>query len=72
VLDMFGGSGSTLIGAHLEGRVAFLMELDPKFCDAIVARYAAQSKSNTVIKNGKEITVDPAEPKNNKRSKNNG
>ena len=39
VLDMFGGSGSTLIGAEQTGRKAFLMELDPKYCDVIVKRW---------------------------------
>jgi DNA modification methylase len=39
VLDLFGGSGSTLIAAQQTGRRAFLMELDPLYCDIIVTRY---------------------------------
>jgi len=39
VLDLFGGSGSTLIGAEQTGRHAFLMELDPLYCDVIVKRW---------------------------------
>jgi DNA modification methylase len=39
VLDLFGGSGSTLIAAEQMQRKAFLMELDPLYCDVIVARY---------------------------------
>jgi DNA modification methylase len=39
VLDLFGGSGSTLIAAHKMGRVARLMEYDPKFADVIVKRW---------------------------------
>lgn len=39
VLDLFGGSGSTLIAAHKCGRAARLMELDPKFSDVIVRRW---------------------------------
>ena len=39
VLDLFGGSGSTLIAAEQTGRKAFLMELDPLYCDVIVSRY---------------------------------
>lgn len=39
VLDLFGGSGTTLIAAEQNGRDAFLMELDPKFCDVIVDRW---------------------------------
>ncbi len=39
VLDLFGGSGSTIIGAERTGRSAFLMEIDPLYCDVIVKRY---------------------------------
>ena len=39
VLDLFGGSGSTLIGAEQTGRTAYLMELDPKYCGVIVQRW---------------------------------
>ncbi len=39
VLDLFGGSGSTLIACERLGRAARLVELDPKYCDAIVRRW---------------------------------
>ena len=39
VLDIFGGSGSTLIACEKIGRLARLMELDPKYCDVIVKRW---------------------------------
>lgn len=39
VLDLFGGSGSTLIACHKMGRDAYLMELDPVFVDVIIKRY---------------------------------
>lgn len=39
VLDLFGGSGSTLIAAHKTGRRAYLYELDPIYCDRIIRRY---------------------------------
>ena len=39
VLDLFGGSGSTLIAAEQTGRKAFLMELDPLYADVIVQRF---------------------------------
>lgn len=39
VLDLFGGSGSTLIGAEQTGRRAFLMEIDAPYCDVIVERW---------------------------------
>jgi hypothetical protein len=39
VLDPFAGSGTTLIGAQMTGRRANLVELDPGYCDAIIARW---------------------------------
>lgn len=39
VLDLFAGSGSTLIAAQRAGKQARLMEMEPKFCDVIVARW---------------------------------
>ena len=41
VLDMFAGSGSTLIAAELAGRRARLVEYDPHYCDTIIARWEA-------------------------------
>ena len=40
-LDLFGGSGSTLIACEKNNRIARLMELDPKYCDVIVRRWQA-------------------------------
>ena len=39
VLDLFGGSGTTLIACEKHNRHAYLMELDPKYCDVIVKRW---------------------------------
>ena len=39
VLDSFGGSGSTLIAAEKSGRIARLMEIDPRYCDVIIRRW---------------------------------
>ncbi len=39
VLDLFGGSGSTLIACEKTGRSCRMMELDPKYCDVIVKRW---------------------------------
>ena len=39
VLDLFGGSGSTLIACEQLGRKCYMMELDPKYCDVIRKRY---------------------------------
>ena len=46
VLDLFGGSGSTLIAAHKTGRHARLVELDPVYCDRIIARWEAYAKDD--------------------------
>ena len=39
VLDLFGGSGTTAIAAEQLGRNAYLMELDPHYCDVIISRW---------------------------------
>ena len=39
ILDSFGGSGTTLLAAEKNGRIAYVMELDPKYCDVIVKRW---------------------------------
>jgi site-specific DNA-methyltransferase (adenine-specific) len=39
LIDLFGGSGSTLIACEKTNRNAYLMELDPKYCDVIVQRW---------------------------------
>ena len=39
VLDAFGGSGTTLIAAEQLGRKCYMMELDPHYCDVILARW---------------------------------
>lgn len=39
VLDPFAGSGSTLVAAERTGRIAYLMEIDPHYCDVIVRRW---------------------------------
>lgn len=58
VLDLFGGSGSTLMAAERLNRMAFLMELDPKYASAIVRRYIADKQSAGdvfVIRNGEKL-----------------
>jgi len=39
ILDSFGGSGTTMLAAEKNGRIAYVMELDPKYCDVIVKRW---------------------------------
>jgi len=49
VLDLFGGSGSTMAAAEQTGRRAFLMELDPLYCDVIVERMQALTGAPAVL-----------------------
>jgi len=62
VLDLFLGSGSTLIGAESIGRLCYGMDMEPKFCDGIVKRYFAYCNDNNIeceVKlNGEKITID--------------
>ena len=44
ILDLFGGLGSTLIGAEMTRRKAFIMEMDPKFVDVIIKRWENYTK----------------------------
>ena len=54
VLDLFGGSGSTLIACEKTGRVSRNMELDPKYCDVIVQRWQEfTGQTATLESNGK-------------------
>jgi DNA modification methylase len=41
VLDPFAGSGSTLIAAEKTGRQAYLLEVDPRYCDVVIRRFGA-------------------------------
>lgn len=51
VLDLFGGSGTTIIAAEQNGRNAFVMEFDPKFVDVIIARWEALTGEKAVLIN---------------------
>ena len=54
VLDLFGGSGSTLIACEKTGRQARLMELDPRYCDVIVQRWQAFTGKLATLEENKE------------------
>jgi len=49
VLDIFGGSGSTLIAAHKTGRRAYICELDPIYCGRIIRRWEAFAKDDAEL-----------------------
>ena len=48
VLDLFGGSGTTIISSARAGRKARVMELDPHYCDVIRRRWTKWAKANGV------------------------
>lgn len=60
ILDLFGGSGSTLLSCEQLGRICRIMEIDTKYCDVIVRRYMAVTGKQDVVlvRNGKEIPVE--------------
>lgn len=51
VLDLFGGSGSTLVACEQLDRVCYTMELDPKYCDVIIKRWEALSGQKAELLN---------------------
>ena len=75
VLDLFGGSGSTLIAAEQTGRRAFLMEIDCLYCDVIVTRWeqftgqkARRQSSSCSRRNGKGVRKEAGHgPRQEKR-----
>jgi len=54
VLDLFGGSGSTLIACEKTGRQARLMELDPRYCDVIVKRWEDFTGKKAILEEAPE------------------
>lgn len=61
VLDLFLGSGATLIACGKKGRICNGMELDPKYVDVIVSRYCEYIQDWKIKKNGVEIEWPKAE-----------
>lgn len=52
VVDLFGGSGSTLIACEQLDRTCYMMELDPKYCDIIIKRWETLTGEKAVLLNG--------------------
>jgi DNA modification methylase len=62
VLDLFGGSGSTMIGAEQCGRNSFLMELDTLYCDVIADRFQRFTGIPAVLERTGESPI-PMQPR---------
>lgn len=62
VLDLFSGSGSTMMAAEQMGRICYAMELDPKYADASVKRYMQAFGGGQVrlVRGGQEISAEEA------------
>lgn len=52
VLDLFGGSGTTLMACEQNGRNAYLMELDPRYVDVIINRWEQYTGKEAELLNG--------------------
>ena len=51
MLDLFGGSGTTIIAAEKMARTSRMMELDPKYCDVIVKRWQDFTGKTAILEN---------------------
>ncbi len=49
VLDLFGGTGTTMIAAEQLGRKCFMMEIDPHYCDVIIERWEKYTGKKAVL-----------------------
>lgn len=49
IIDLFGGSGSTLIAAEQTQRTCYMMELDPKYCDVIIRRWETLTGEKAIL-----------------------
>lgn len=57
VLDLFGGSGSTLIACERTKRKCRMMEFEPKYCDVILKRYLALNPNAQILRNGNKLIL---------------
>ena len=66
VLDLFGGSGSTLMACEQTDRICRTMELDPKYATAIVMRFANEYGAENIrlLRNGEELSYDAVASQN--------
>jgi DNA modification methylase len=64
ILDLFGGSGTTLLAANQTARMCNMMELDPKYADVIVRRFMADTGDDSsvfLLRNGEKIPYKDAQ-----------
>jgi DNA modification methylase len=57
ILDLFCGSGSTLIACETKGKIGFMMELSPNYCDVIVKRWEEFTGQKARLENAAEIST---------------
>lgn len=57
--DPFGGSGTTMVASHQTGRIAYLMEIDPKYCQVIIDRMLRLDPSLEIKRNGEPYRNNP-------------
>lgn len=58
VLDLFGGSGSTLIACEQSSRKCRMMEFEPKYCDVILKRFLALNPNTQILRNGEKFIIE--------------
>ena len=63
VLDLFLGSGSTMVAAQQLGRKCYGVELEPTYCAVILRRMRRQQPHIKITKNGQEYQVDESGPR---------
>jgi DNA modification methylase len=61
VMDLFGGSGSTLIACEKTNRQCYMMEIEPKYIDVIVSRWCKYTDQYNIKRNGEDIVWPKSE-----------
>lgn len=56
ILDLFGGSGATMVACHQTKRNCLMMEFEPHYCDVIVKRMITLDPTLTIKRNGVDVT----------------
>lgn len=51
--DLFSGAGTTMVAAHQLNRIAYGMEIEPKYCEVTIDRMLKQDPTLEVTRNGK-------------------